>query len=325
MPTYLPTHFSARSAKEAITACWQIASATGAVDIDASRLVFVDPFGMALLAATFYKVRQQGGAVRVHHLNARLSGYLQRMDVFHGVELVGCAPMQGQRQDRADALVEVTRLERQCDVGNVAYRLATALVGKMPVANRDELPDEMTGYTESDRLAEPIQYALNELLENALTHARRAGFVDACVWVSSQYYPSSDLIRLGVVDNGCGFLATLRGHRALHQETHLSAILAALQPRVSCNRDLGLLTDSVNQGVGLTTTSRIADRAGGCLLIASGDAVHSAASSSHLLGGVHWQGVAIALECKRQKLPEVHFRELLPLLDIQTSVRLRFQ
>lgn len=325
MPVFLPAYFSAHSAKESITACWEIASDGGVVDVDASNLVFVDPFGMALLAATFYNVRRQHGAVRVHCLNAQLSGYLQRMDVFHGVELVNCAPMTGQRQNRTDTLVEVTRLEQQRDVGSAAYRLALALVGRMPVAHRDELPDAMTGYTETDRLAEPIQYALNELLENALTHARRAGFVDACVWAACQYYPSSGLVRLGVVDNGCGFLATLRGHTALHKETHLAAILAALQPRVSCNRDLGLLADSVNQGVGLTTTSRIAERAGGRLYIASGDAIHSASASVYLAGRASWQGVAIALECRRQKLPEVHFRELLPPLEPQLSVRLRFQ
>lgn len=325
MPVSLPEYFSAHSAKEAITACWEITSAEGVVDVDASKLVFVDPFGMALLAATFYNVRRQGGAVRVHCLNQQLSGYLQRMDVFHGVELIDCVPMRGQRQDRADALVEVTRLEHRRDVDAAALRLTRALVGRMPVANRNEQPDEMTGYTETDRLAEPIQYALNELLENALTHARRAGFKDACVWVASQYYPSNGLIRLGVVDNGCGFLATLRGHPALHQETHLAAILAALQPRVSCNRELGLRADTVNQGVGLTTTNRIAERAGGRLYIASGDAIHSASASVHLTGGPYWQGVAIALECRRKRLPEVRFRELLPPLESQPSVRLRFQ
>jgi hypothetical protein len=261
----------------------------------------------------------------VHCLNAQLSGYLQRMDVFHGVELVDCPPIQGQRHDRADALVEVTRLEQRRDVDSAALRLTRALVGRMPVANPNEQPDEMTGYTEADRLAEPIQYAFNELLENALTHARRAGYGNACVWVACQYYPSSDLVRLGVVDNGCGFLATLRGHPALHQETHLAAILAALQPRVSCNRDLGLRADSVNQGVGLTTTQRIAASAGGRLYIASGDAIHSAASYRHLAGGACWQGVAIALVCKRQRLPEVHLRDLLPPLEPQPRVRLRFQ
>ena len=241
MPIYLPAYFSARSAEEAITACWEIASTDGIADVDASRLSFVDPFGMALLAATFFKVRQQGGVVRVHCLNAQLSGYLQRMDVFHGVELVDCLPAQGKgkRQDRADALVEVTRLDQRKDVDGAALRLTRALVGRMPATSRDLPSDGMSSYTEEDRLIEPIQYAFNELLENALTHARRAGYGDASVWVACQYYPSNDLVRLGVVDNGCGFLETLRGHPALRQPTHLAAILAALQPRVSCNRVWG--------------------------------------------------------------------------------------
>lgn len=325
MPTRLPKYFSAKSAAEAITACWQITECDGPVDVDASQLAWVDPFGMALLASTFYQVRQHGGRVRVHCLNSDLSGYLQRMDVFEGVELVDCPQSAGQRKDRADALVEVTRLEQRRDIGAIALKLTNALVGHMPLKNRDEMPDEMTGYTEADRLTEPIQYALNELLENSLTHARRAGFGDACVWVACQYYRSNDLVRLGVVDNGCGFLATLRGHQALHQKTHLAAILAALQPRVSCNRELGLIGDSVNQGVGLTTTYRIAERAGGRMWIASGDAIHSPNQSRHLTEDAYWQGVAIALECKRSILPEVHYRDLLPPIEPGLVIRLRFQ
>lgn len=111
----------------------------------------------------------------------------------------------------------------------------------------------------------------------------------------------------------------------LRQPTHLAAILAALHPRVSCNRELGLRADSVNQGVGLTTTQRIAMSAGGCLYIASGDAIHSSAAYCHLSGGIRWQGVAIGMECKRQRLPEVHVRELLPPFEPQPGIRLRFE
>ncbi|MFY9261855.1 MAG: ATP-binding protein [Gallionella sp.] len=280
---------------------------------------------MALLAATFHKVRQAEGTVRIHNLNMQLTGYLNRMDVFQGVELVGSTRAHGRRHDHSDAFVEVTGLEQQRDVERTAQRLAASLVGKMPVENRNQIPDEMTGYTELDRLEEPIQYALNELLENALTHARRAvGCVDARVWASSQYYPKSGLVRLGIVDNGCGFLATLRGHQSLTEETDLAAILAALQPRVSCNRDLKFNSDSVNQGVGLTTTRRIAESAGGYLLIASGNTIHSPKQSIHL-PHAKWQGVAIALECKREKLPDVRYRELMPLLNMPPIQGLRFE
>lgn len=325
MMIHLPTYVSALSAKESIKACWQIASAGNKVDVDAAKLKFVDPFGMALLAATFHQIMSHDGLVRVYHLNDQISGYMQRMDVFQGVQLVDCANTTGQRHDRSADLVEVTRLESQSDVEDAAYRLALASVGNMHIANRNEMPDEMTGYTEAERLAEPIQYALNELLENALTHAKCGGYNNACVWVASQYYKRNSLVRLGVVDNGCGFLASLRNHSELRSKTHLSAILTALKPYVSRNRDLGLLNDSVNEGIGLTVTNRIAERAGGRIFIASGDAVHSVSSSYTFDGDECWQGVAIGMELQRQKLTEVHFRELIPPRNAHLKINLRFQ
>lgn len=300
--------------------------ADGAATVNAAALRFADPFGLAMLGATFHMVRQRGRAVRVCGLNAHMAGYLNRMDVFAGVELVDFAPHATGRHDRSDALVELTLLDNQGGVDDAAFRLANALVGGIPGIDPDEQPDEMTGYTAFDRLREPIQYALSELLENAMTHARRQGYQDACVWVASQYYPRNGLIRLGVVDNGCGFLATLRSHPDLRLQTHHEAILTALRPRISCNRDLRLGMESVNQGVGLTTTCRIAEHAGGRLMIVSGNAIHSTVGESGLMaGGATWQGVAIAMECRRDRLPGIRFSELLPPYAAQTPVRLRFE
>lgn len=88
---------------------------------------------------------------------------------------------------------------------------------------------------------------------------------------------------------------------------------------------MGLRADSVNQGVGLTTTQRIAMRARGRLYIASGDAIHSSTAYSHLSDGICWQGVAVGLECKRQYLPEVRLRDLLPPFEPQPGIKLRFE
>ncbi len=320
-PFCLPPYLSARSATETVAACQRLLESDDAAMVDAKRLRFADPFGLAMLGATFHMVRDQGRAVGVCGLSSDMAGYLSRMDVFEGVELVGCAPRPTERHDRRDALVELTLLDKQGGVDDAAYRLATVLAGTDP----GEPPDEMSGFTAYDRLVEPIQYALSELLENAMTHARRQGFRYASVWVACQYYRNG-LIRLGVVDNGCGFLETLRAHPDLRRETHHEAILIALRPRISCNRDLRLGLDSVNQGVGLTTTSRIAGQAGGGLVIVSGNAFHSTTGGSGILGcAAEWQGVAIAMECRRDRLPNVRVRELLPPLDALTSVRLRFE
>lgn len=309
-----------------VAVCGAALAADDDVLLDARGVRFADPFALAMLGATFHRLRQRGQSVRVCGLTESVSGYLQRMDVFAGVELFDCAPAPGHRHNRGDALVELTRLDSAAEVPNAAHRLACALAGRLPEIDPHEPPDEMTGYTTADRLAEPLQYTLSELLENALTHARREGYVDASVWVAGQYYPKQGVIQLGVVDNGCGLLATLRQHPELHRERHLDAILTALKPRVSCNRDLGLMGDSVNQGVGLTTTQRIAEHAGGRLVIVTGDAVHDTAGRSRALGRhAYWQGVAVAMECKRSELPNVNYRALLPPLEGIAPARLRFE
>lgn len=320
---YLPRDLTGFHALNVASTCNKILNVQGEVDIDARHLRFSDPFGIAMLGACFHEIKHCNQDIRVHNLNNNLSGYLQRMDLFNDIELVNCTQSNGSRQNRGTALVELTMLSLHSEVGNVAHRLAVALVGGFEDIDPNEQPDEMTGYTAYDRLVEPIQYALNELLENSLTHARR-GNKNACVWVASQYYPKTGLIRLGVVDNGCGFLESLRDHKSLEQKRHLDAILLALRPRISCNRDVGLLSNSVNQGVGLTTSCRIAEHAEGTMILVSGNAMHSTSGRSGQSNEAYWQGVGIAIECKRTKLAEVRVRELLPPLVDISPVNLRF-
>ena len=309
--------------------CGQALEADDNVTLDARALRFADPFGLAMLGATFYMLQQRGQFVRVSGLTDAVSGYLQRMDVFDGVKLVNCATPCGQRHDRSDALVELTRLDQRGDIDRTANQLAAALVGRMPDIDPNELPDEMTCKNTADRIAIPISYALTELLNNAMSHARLKGHADARVWVASQYYQGNGRLQLAVVDNGCGMLATLREHaalRALPRTTDLDAILVALRPRVSCNRDLGVFNDSVNQGVGLTTTARIAEHAGGRLVVVSGAGYHDPLGRSRrLAGGVRWQGVAIALECQRDALLNVRYRELMPPVEGMPPLHLRFE
>ncbi len=240
--------------------CGAALAADDDVLLDARVLRFADPFGLAILGATFYMLQQRGQSARLSGLTEAVNSYLQRMDVFTGVELVDCAPARAIRHDRRDALVELTRIDQRGDIDRAANQLADALVGKMPDIDPSEPRDEMTGENTADHISIPISYALTELLNNAMSHARHKRHADARVWVASQYYRSSGRLQLAVVDNGCGMLETLREHAALKgysRKTDHAAILAALHPRVSCNRDLGVFNDTVNQGVGLTTTAKV--------------------------------------------------------------------
>ena len=170
-----------------------------------------------------------------------------------------------------------------------------------------------------------IQYVLSELLNNALTHAQRHGFKGkARVWTAAQYYPSSDKVRLAVADTGCGLLATLKGHPQLHSDTHFAAISAALQPRISCNRNLGVREDTVNEGIGLTTVHRIVDRCVGDMLVLTGNAYQRRSGGGLLPSNAAWQGVAIVVEIRRESLRGVRIADLLPLADA-VPPELRFE
>lgn len=324
-----PAYLTIKSPDDLIWLCGAALTAEDDVTLDARSLRFADPFGLALLGATFYMLQQRGQKVRVAGLTATVGGYLQRMDVFEGVELTDCALPNHQRHDQSTTLVELTRLDQRSQIDPTANKLANALVGQMPDIDPHEPYDEMSGMNLADRLTIPLSYALSELLNNALSHARRKRHDESCVWVACQYYRKDRRIQMAVVDNGCGMLETLRDHAALRdlpRKTDLDAILAALRPRVSCNRDLGVFNDSVNQGVGLTTTARIAEHAGGRLVVVSGAGLHDPLRGSRrLANSVRWQGVAIALECQRDALKEVRYRELLPPLEDMPPLHLRFE
>lgn len=324
-----PALLTVDKADSLIGLCSAALAADDDVLLDARGLRFVDPFGMALLGATFFMLQERDQTVRVSGLADAVSSYLQRMDVFADVQLVDCAPAHGIRRDRRDALVELTRIDKSTDIDSIANQLSDALIGRMPDIDPGEPYDDMTGMNTADRLTIPLSYALTELLNNALSHARRQHHDDARVWVASQYYRKDHRIQLAVVDNGCGMLATLREHVALAgyaRKTDHAAILAALHPRVSCNRDLGVFKDSVNQGVGLTTTARIAARAAGRLVVVSGAGFHDPLGrSGRMAPAVRWSGVAIALECRREVLKEVRFQELLPPVEDAPPLNLRFE
>jgi hypothetical protein len=312
---------------DSVAICNSLAAANRDVTVDARDLAFIDPLGIALLGATLYALEKKEIRVLVRNLSETHAGYLKRMDLFRDINIEQSDIRLTKRYDRSDALVELTRVDTQEQVNDVARKITQALVGKIPGIDFNEPPDEMSGHTQATLHEEPIEYALNELLENSMTHGRKHGYQESDVWVACQYYPSNNLIRLGIVDNGCGFLESLAQHPHLGAQTHIEAILLALIPRVSCNRDLLWgVGESVNQGVGLTTTARIAQCAGGKLIIASGNGVYNTIGgrSFCLSKGTYWQGVAIAMECKRSKLPIVKFRDLLPPIETEKPNRLRF-
>lgn len=319
-------HLPRQMTKSNLLACLGVADAlvrsTDAVIlVDASELRFIDPFGLTLLAAACEKAGQAGRTVDVVALNPMHGGYLERMDLFRQPWICCSAVIPaGTRYDQRANLVELKRLTEEREVDTMAISLASAVLGWVPGLDRNAPFDEMTGQNDWDRTLEPLCHTFTELLQNAVTHARRNGYRDASVWVTAQYMKRSDRIHIGIVDTGCGFLGSLRRHPGLKTPTDEAAILLALQPRISCNRDFGLTGDATNAGIGLTTTYRIVRAASGRMVIVSGSGVvqiesgrdpHAAAAQ-----GLGWQGAAIGIEVARSVMTGIDIRKLMPPREI---------
>jgi|GEM_PF-731685 len=303
----------------------QVRTSPGDIELDCSRVKFLDPLGITTLAAAVKEALAKGRRVSMPWLATTTTSYLERMNFFVDMDIGAVdVPKHRNRTDQRGNLLEITRIVESGQSEAVADQLAAAIVtmiiGRGQKPFNFQVPD-----TEYDQYYRPLRYALSELIENALTHARRKGAFNSSVWVAAQYYKDAHTggrVHVAVVDNGCGFLATLQNHPALPEKTHGAAIRTALKPKVSCNRDIGPFGEIVNEGVGLTTTVLISKATGGDIHIVSGNALlmEGGLASKKRRDQVRtlqgeWGGVAISATFLCQNLPSINIPKLLPPVE----------
>ncbi len=288
------------------------ADSSSALDINCAQFEFVDPLGLCLLQYHLDTISRVSSQVNLKCLSGNLAAYLNRMDFFAGLDNVYCenAPQKSRWAEIDHGFVALTKLVTNSNIDKIAGKLARTMAGASSVSCEAD-PDGMRA-SPADRLHTALQYVLSELINNAASHGKMRGYPYSEIWVAAQYYKGGN-VRLAIVDNGCGFLESLRGHPGLHHETHRHAILTALQPRISCNRDLTRGLDSGNQGIGLTASKTLTMAASGRIDIFSGNAWYR-----ETLAGAHsedllfpWQGVGISLTMNRSLLQELEIARII--------------
>ncbi len=316
----LPKFITASNCKDLLPIFEDIQYSNDAViDLDASNTEYVDPLGMCFMAAFCDKLHLQDKRVQLVNLQEHLQSYLSRMDL---LERCGNPPANTQhRNNLQSTLLEVQCLQDQDEVAQAASRLSAAVVGNTPDYDEDAEPDEMTGHKPHENLQRNLEYVFNELLENSLTHARRHGYDESKVWLASQYYGKGDVIKTGIVDTGCGFRRSLASHPE-RPDTDLDAIKLALEPRVSCNRDVGVMPDSYNQGVGLTVTCRMIREAKGIVNLVSGTGYIKGRPDKLISSELesNWHGVGIGLEVRRGELKRLEVQQVIHEITHETGL-----
>lgn len=284
------------------------------VVIDAGQLEFAEPLPLCLLAAQLSNLQRLGGRATIERLRRPVAERLERMNVLRDW-ITSRPPSKSPAHNFSGLQVA----QASCiDEANVIANSLAERIAKFAPAAFCQQNSSMT----RDGIVHPLGYMLTELLENALTHGRGKGFGHASAWIAAQYYPSGDLVRLAIVDNGCGFLKSLHGHSAVQPKNHAAATRAAFIPGVSCNRSVGIMRDSLNAGLGLTVSRDITIRSGGKVWAGSGDMwIAQPGREDDAAKRISaWQGSMLNFEIHRAGLISFNFRELFSRYDHPAEV-----
>jgi hypothetical protein len=274
------------------------------VRIDADELEFAEPLSLCLLAAQLNRLHNQGQTAAVERVRPEVAERLRRMNVLgEWLEEKTRARYKAQSMNT----LQVCWVSSQDDADTIANQLADAIVQFVP----PEFLQADNAFTR-DTVRTPLAYVITELLDNSLTHGRGKGFAQASVWIAAQYYSAGDLIRLAVVDNGCGFLKSLESHPAVVPKSHSVAVRKGFDAGISCNKEVALFTDALNAGIGLTISRDIAIRSGGIVWAGSGDAyIGDPGRETETIGRIpYWQGSMLNIELHRSGLIAFNFRDL---------------
>lgn len=228
--------------------------------VDARRLRFADPYGMAgLLAVGTHLSAGDHRPVLQLPESPEVMSYLGRIEFLRAAsEIFEMPPGVGQRRPvgPSNVLLEITQVRSHDDVHSVIEHVqehtGTILTGKL-------------NYKQAD--AVPFSIMLSEVCQNIIEHAESGG------WVGIQTYNWSkvlgrQVVVIGVVDTGIGFRGSLaKEHAARYGDrwTDLAALQAAFLHGVTRFRDPG-------RGQGLKQIRSRVHRWGGKISIRSGTA-----------------------------------------------------
>jgi hypothetical protein len=239
-----------------------------AVTLDASAVTAIQPVGACLLARATHGASRSGKQVVVNQWSPQLQQLMQRL---------GCEVTWGDQQpqvrggeERPQAPTVAIPIRSRHEANAVANELSMRITAFIPTEDRaGVLEDERSAL--AYHLVQPVlAYALGELVDNVFSHAQRATEAFGS-WVAAQWYPTGDLVRVAIVDTGCGLLGSLRGYHP-RPKNHFEAAALAFTPFVSSKGDIGMYVDRSHMGLGLPVCRDICERLGGRLYAASGNA-----------------------------------------------------
>jgi hypothetical protein len=296
-------------------------ASTRSVSLNANAVTAIQPVGACLLASAAHVARVGGKELVVDQWSSQFRQLMERLS---------CAITWGDQQPQVSGAAEKPQaptvampVTSRREGNTVANELSARIAAFIPSEDRAAvLEDDHT--TRAYQAVEPaLAYILVELVDNVFSHAQYRAETPAA-WVAAQWYPLGDLIRVAIVDTGCGLLASLRGWRT-PPKNHFEATRLAFEAFVSSKRDVGMYADRSHLGLGLTICRDICERLGGTLYAASGNAwvINPGLSSEETrMLEISHRGTIVSLEFHRRAITNWTMQEI---LEKYTGPRPRFE
>jgi hypothetical protein len=297
------------------------------VECNAEHLVTAEPVALCLLAASFGQLERRGQRARIRGLRPEVKQNLERLDVLGDWLKESPFRTLEYQAEGAQSDLRACRVATLGQANELASALSREIAAFIPSDDLDAVIDNDPTLVRYRVVEQPLEYIITELLDNSLNHGRAGGFGHARAWVAAQYYRVGDLLRVAVVDDGCGFLQSLKNHSKVTPKTHQNAISMAFRPLVSCNKDVGIFGDATNLGVGLTVCRDLCLRADGNISAASGTAwlaspATPSETSIRLAPG--YQGVVVMLTLHRRAITPASLSEILQRYQSNENLPIRF-
>lgn len=253
----------------------------GQIELDLSKLTFAGPDAMACIKALL--AREQRGLLPeacfpVQHKCQDAIHYLSRMDFF-GPDIRWCMPPEQEqfvRRASEGRFLPIRNLHSLSETNSASREI----VGCLDTIDRAS--------------ANTMQYAISELIDNALQHSSSP----TGAFVTAQKYAKLSRVRTLIVDTGIGIRGHLMRHPRFRQlADDQEAIRTALTPFVTGTYIVSPQDDRreyENQGLGLSVIDQIAKSGGGELYVWSGHALYRSRSGIEPMP-VEWPGTVVFL------------------------------
>lgn len=292
-------------------------------EVDCSLVQHAPPFGMLILAAAIRQWRARCVTSKFFASGTAENSYVSHMGFWRACGIpTGNAPGQARGSDR---YLPISTLA----ASKIRQEASSKSIGTSRVVADlcDELAEIIVQDDKLELIEQAIAYALREMIRNIVDHSHAE-----TIWYSAQYWPTKDLVELAVLDEGRGFLSSLRENPDIEVSSEVQAVIQStlrgvsrVNPQKQVPRGMwaGYGGDrSENAGLGLFVLRTVAESAGSLVVVSNDTCVLFEQEQSISAFDSALVGSAVRLLLKPSQLGDLLHQTLRELGDTDLPSRM---